>query len=560
MNSLVSSSAESIVKTLIQGRQSERMEAQRSLEEGAKDVDLDLARELILKALHGKYAPQAQDDPYAGARCWLLGSLRLVRAAGTEPDRTLFLFVDEKHEWGPWPRYWALQALLQRHAPDLEKVCRERVVKDSDMLPRWLAKAILADRRDRSYAQEIKDVLGDTSAETEPNRWAVLRALRFVYLPFAIEPVAEIVNKAARKLTFSDVTFDAIVALGNVPPEAAEANAAANALINIITRSRDFQYWDVMRIRAIESLGKLGVGHTAELLLDEVTDLNPSIVKEAVQALQRVLDAESMTVRILERVTKDKSADTTLPLYGVALRFLSDDKPAVNTLESAMTSGPLEAKEYARRLLSEMGGSYAVDKLTVQAQGAQRYLQVLDDSDKKLRDMFEETLNEGRRGFHIVTIMDVTLFVVGLIMLGIAVGLATADKTIIATLTASGGILSALYGRFFAKPREQIEASVTHLAALKTIFLGYLRQLRQIDQTYARRMLDEKAPDAIEVTAFTSLVQNVMSGALTQLGTHKGIRRIGPPLEAQPVESSNEKASEPSKPAPESAKAAAGSK
>src|SRR5215510_5511268 len=119
-----------------------------------------------------------------------------------------------------------------------------------------------------------------------------------------------------------------------------------------------------MRIRAIESLGKLQVSHSAELLLDEVTDLNPSIVKEAVQALERVLDAETMTARIVERVTKDKNPDTTLPLYAAALRFLGDYKPSVNKLESLMSSGPLETREYARRLLSEMGGSYAVDKLT----------------------------------------------------------------------------------------------------------------------------------------------------------------------------------------------------
>jgi hypothetical protein len=553
MINLVSSSAESIVKTLIQGRQAERMEAQRSLETRAKGVDLDLARDLILQALKGKFAPRPQDDPNAGSRCWLLSSLRLVPAAGNEPEHTLFLFVDQTHEWGPWPRYWALQALLHRNAPDLEKKCRSHLVKDKDILPRWLAKTILAAAGDQPSAQEIKEVLNDNSgkSDVEADRWAVLRALRFVNLSFAVDPVADIVNKAARKLTFSDVTFDAIIALGNVPRFSPEANVAANALINIITRSREFQYWDVMRIRAIEALGHLRVSHTAALLLDEVTDLNPSIVKEAVLALEQVLDGETLTARILERLTKDRDQETTLPLYAGALRFLSDGKPSVNKLESAMVSGPIDSREYARRLLSEMGGSYAVDKLTAQAQGAQRYLEVLDHSDEKLREMFEDTLKEGRRGFHVVTIMDATLFVAGLIMLGIAIALATADRTLIAVLTASGGIISALYGRFFAKPREQVEASVTHLAALKTVFLGYLRQLRQIDQTYARRMLDDRAPDAAEMKAFISMVGTVMNGALVQLGTNKGIRRSAPGVE----EIDNTP-----KPAPESAKAAAASK
>ncbi len=93
-----------------------------------------------------------------------------------------------------------------------------------------------------------------------------------------------------------------------------------------------------------------------------------------------------------------------------------------------------------------------------------------------------------------------------------------------------GRNLGALYGRFLAKPREQVKASATHLAALKAIFLGYLRQLRQIDQTYVRRMHDDKAPDSAEAKAFTTLLENVMNRALVQLGTHKGIQRILPAM------------------------------
>ena len=104
MISPVTASAESIVKTLIYGRQAERMEAQRRLEEKAHGINLDLARQLILAALSGKCAPRPQDDSYAGARCWLLSSLGHVPPAGNEPEHTLLCFVDEQHEWSAWPR------------------------------------------------------------------------------------------------------------------------------------------------------------------------------------------------------------------------------------------------------------------------------------------------------------------------------------------------------------------------------------------------------------------------------------------------------------------------
>ena len=191
-----------------------------------------------------------------------------------------------------------------------------------------------------------------------------------------------------------------------------------------------------------------------------------------------------------------------------------------------MVSGPSESRDYARRLLSEMGGSYAVDKLTASARGAEHYLDVLDRADNRLREMFEGTLQEGQRGFRIVIKMDITLFLTGLVLLGLATLVALWDKALISMLTASGGILSVLYGRFFAKPRQQVEASVTHLSTLKTIFLGYLRQLHQIDQAYARRMLEDEPPDANEAEQFTVLVQKVMGKALEELGSCEALNRV----------------------------------
>jgi hypothetical protein len=526
-------SAEFVVKTLIQGRQAERMDAQRALERDDEGVNRDLARRLILDALNGPCTPlpvdRREDDTHAGARCWLLGSLAWVPADDKEPDSTLRRFSQVKNEWNWWARYWAVQALHLRKSADLQQFVRQHVVDtDDDVLPRSLGLAILAEAGDTKAIQEIKGTLEDDSgsADSEAALWGVLRALRFVYLPFAVNHVCRIVERAASKNIFSDTTFDAIVALGRIREGGKEASQAANALMNIIIHAREYEFWDVMRIRAIEALAKLRVPHTASLLLDEITDLNPSVVKAAAQALQPVLGAEMTATRILERLRQDEDPELRLPLYASALRFLEDRTAAVNRMETAMVSGPSESRDYARRLLSEMGGSYAVDKLTASARGAEHYLDVLDRADNRLREMFEETLQEGQRGFRIVIKMDITLFVTGLVLLGLAILAALRDEALISMLTASGGILSVLYGRFFAKPRQQVEASVTHLSTLKTIFLGYLRQLHQIDQAYARRMLEDEPPDANEAEQFTVLVQKVMGKALEELGSHESLNRV----------------------------------
>ena len=78
-------------------------------------------------------------------------------------------------------------------------------------------------------------------------------------------------------------------------------------------------------------------------------------------------------------------------------------------------------------------------------------------------------------------------------------------------------MLAVVYGRFIAQPRAQVEASVRYLSRLKAVFLGYLRQLRQTDQAYTRRVLDDKPLDVRETRGFNQLVDEVLEKALQHL-------------------------------------------
>ncbi len=81
--------------------------------------------------------------------------------------------------------------------------------------------------------------------------------------------------------------------------------------------------------------------------------------------------------------------------------------------------------------------------------------------------------------------------------------------------------MAVLYGRFFAKPREQVESSVQYLSGLKAIFLGYLRQLRQTDQAYTRRVLEETPLTSDETKGFNDLIEQIMDRSIDRLtGKH----------------------------------------
>jgi hypothetical protein len=98
--------------------------------------------------------------------------------------------------------------------------------------------------------------------------------------------------------------------------------------------------------------------------------------------------------------------------------------------------------------------------------------------------------------------MDQILFYAGLFLIGMsAVLMLYQNGELKAEWVGTGttGILSVLYTLFFAKPRQQVQASVDHLMNLKIVFLGFLRQLHQADSAYVRRLLDDKQVASEEI-------------------------------------------------------------
>src|SRR6185436_18186788 len=121
----------------------------------------------------------------------------------------------------------------------------------------------------------------------------------------------------------------------------------------------------------------------------------------------------------------------------------------------------------------------------------------------------------------IVIGMDLMLFLVGLGLMAISVVLALRENkpldSLSTVVTGGSGLLAVVYARFFARPRAQVEASVQYLSGLKAVFLGYLRQLRQTDQAYTRRVLEDEKIVPSEVEAYNAMIERTMRAALTQL-------------------------------------------
>jgi HEAT repeat protein len=373
-------------------------------------------------------------------------------------------------------------------------------------LVRRLAQAVLAAKGDVEALKEIVSKADD---------WATMRALRVVPLAGAVTRLCELVERAV----YADDTYEAIVALGHVPRASSRAERAAHSLEVFIATVRGYPRFDEMRTRALVSLGQLGVLSSASLMLDEIVDDHPAIVREAARGLVSVLGERTAAARVVEQAIK--AGRDQIVKYATALRWM----PAVSVLdeiEAAMVSGPTEAQVAARALLSEIGGAAALQKLMARARSTDQYTQLLQAAEEKVRSMFETSLKEARRGFSIATTMDVLVFLlgVGLILASATLllrGGGTLDSWTGVGVTGGTGVLGVLYSILVAKPRQQVRETVDHLMYLKIVFLGYLRQLHQVDQAYTRRMLEDEVVALDEVAKFGDMVGATMARAADQL-------------------------------------------
>jgi hypothetical protein len=525
-----------IFTALTRDRGTVKETAIRAIDATIADSDRTTLRTLLLQALTKEYvapAPGQSDDlKTRDTRCWILSALGRVADSDDQCNREVRRHLDMIREPYEWARYWTLEGLVAGKASDIDALARKIVVAGEEPLVLSLAYAILASRGDPECLKEVQDRLTQGSRET----WAILRALRVVpvFNPTVIHTVCTIVDTGA----YSDLTFDAIVALGRIPPDSQHAEGAAQVLAHYLVKYR-WPMYDSMRTRALVGLGNLRVTRIVAVLIEELFDDNPGIVSAASRSLEAVLGVRTATARIVEAaVTADSDTQAKL---AAALRYM-DRASVVEELETTMLTGSEAQQAAARNLLSEVGGAQAFQRLKARTTAVTQYIGVLEEAETKIRQLFEDSIIEARHGFKIAASMDIVVFGIGVfLVLASAVSILLAGGTLDSWagvgIAGGTGLLGVVYGLLIANPRRQVRESVDHLMNLKVVFLAYLRQLHQTDQAYTRRLLDDRDFSANEVSSFTDMVGRSMTRALSELSPQPRGGGAEIPKEPQPLSS-----------------------
>ncbi len=522
---------EEIFHAVILGRQSEAHEAQAALltlkPEDRRGVTVRLLDSLSRERPSGAVLDERDK---AWTRAWILNTLALVTE--TEPDaaKAVHEYLDSKVEPSDFVRFWILQGLVQADAPDVVEVASRLSAEvgapmvNPQAERNWILKlslAVLARNGDDAAQKGLEDTINDLDT---------LRALAFVYLPITVDALVAIVSGK----DISTGHHRALEALGRVPPRSAKAREVARALMDFVEKRRTQSLWDGMRCDALKALGGLKEENSVFTVVDQLEDDNPAVVRAAAQSLESILETARAVDRVVDEAVQTglgDSAHAQIEALGRALRWM-DEKRVVDSLEAAMVSGTPEREEAARQLLVEVGGSAAFQKLRARAQAVEKYAESVVEADRRIQDMFNNSMNEARTGYRLSAWMDGVIFGVGVFLIVTSAVLILARGQTLDVwaggATGVGGTLGILYGSFYSNPRRKLEDAVDHVMALKLIFLAYLRQLHQVDEAYTRLLLEEKLSTE-DINKFAEMVKTIMFNAMAQLRTLRVSAEEAPP-------------------------------
>lgn len=285
----------------------------------------------------------------------------------------------------------------------------------------------------------------------------------------------------------------------------------------------DNPIWTPVQINVIKIIGLCGQPKSSADLVCQLHYYDPAVVWQAMISLITCVGIDSALQDILEA---GASADgEVVENLSNSLKRLVQDCPehkekVFEFLDDMMSRAlTLELQDAARHFLTNMGGASAMKKLQARSDSVEAYRSIMRDAEQQMQRMFKASMDDAKRGFQIALSMDVVLFVVGIAMLLSSAILAIMQGKVGASTGVTGGLGSAstMYSMTVSKPRQQVKAAVDHMMYIKVVFLGYLRELQQADQTFGRRMMEETPITEEELLGFKKGLQNTMTAALAHL-------------------------------------------
>jgi HEAT repeat protein len=480
-------------------------------------------------------------------------------------------------ETGPTSRYWMLLAAYEMSTPQgelkpvVEAIARkyrqgvaskkfEETFDSLDELNERaapLAIAIQANWGDAGAVDCLEILLKSAQFGL---MWSACRALEVVGVRELLNILTEV---ASDRRTWPDIRNRCIAAIGAI-----ESPAAAHALSGLLATERD----PILRESVIQGLVNLGTNKSVRALIEKsskkekssysiadslvpaLLDENAQIRHRTAQALLKVIgdliddeqDDEKKKIadenarkgaseRIVAELIREKvDVKDGVPKLVDALRAV--DPPEANIASTVLNrylfDEDLSIKQRAQNALRLLGGERAVQTLASQrSEVLAAYNNLLTKADEPIQKLFEDTMAQARQSFLISQIMSIVVFVVGIgaIITGLwfaFTGEAGTTESIFGAGTTIIGVIAVLLDLMVRDPHKRVQEATSVLLRIKVIFLGYLRQIHQIDATFKHEFIEGGSDFGHkDVEQTTRLINEVMNTTMTSIGQNLPIRK-----------------------------------
>jgi hypothetical protein len=446
--------------------------------------------------------------------------------------------LDSEKEESDRVQYRAAISLWRMNPPDLDSRLGDKV--DNDALSSRVQAVLLRALSQHCQEESEQDCPGESEKQwyyfkkllkmakdgSGDNSWAVLRAFRKqadTIPPPSPELERRLVNEfVAPRLRdegeWRDVRIEAASVLGDVEHEGKDAIQA----LTYVYSNKDEKPPDDLRRACVESIGRLGTrlklrDEVKTAMLSAMEDVVPDIRIRAIEDLRRVLGPKASIEVVVEALLE---RDDQPEGYIDALRRIDNDSASRLLSESLWHPDP-DKQRRASEVLTKLGGAEALRTLLAQnRQFVDKYTELLSDADERIMKRHDQLMGHARFSFHISMLMHIIVFFlgVGILITTIAVAVKGGElDPIIALVGTGGGILGILLGLFYRTPFDNIRRSMANLVKINITFLGFIRQINQIDATFKQFYLNTAGFDLDQMKGTVKQIQLAVDKSLERV-------------------------------------------
>ncbi len=481
------------------------------------------------------------EEPADEVRTWAINVLR--ERPDAETYATLLKLVrsqtaaEERHA-SKFCRLYALQALERlADTPEREhetaRLLAERYADDDeDGLPRAFAAAVCTLRGSRDARLFLEQRF--ERAKSQPSwywpLWALLRALEEVDPGPPDGPLANLVRRQLIEAVRDENEYienrhRAMKVLGRF---AARENVVRGIGEVLVSNANEF-----LRLRAAVTLGVLRDRAALRDLVSAVTDPNAEVRVQSARALDSCAGTDDAIAALVDAAMDTKRSDDDIGHFVEALRMLDPDRARSSELLAKVLGGDdRERAQRAERMLLDLGGWSAVQRLTQRRATLEQLDELLSESEKVVQLTFQRTIRQAQASFYFALGVNVLVVIVGLVLVGIAVSHLIDEPGDLKSWLLPGGtgVLAVVLNLYFNNPRQNAREDLAALINVNMLFLGFLRQLNQIDATFKHAYIEKRDFDSRDMDITVRSIQCAVERALNMAAVHLRFRdRATPP-------------------------------